>query len=553
MMREPRVQDPVRRRRIALFLSAVSVGLLPVNFSVINIALADIAHDLHATTADLQWIVNAYTLVFGGLLLTAGSLGDRFGRAHFMALGIGLLAAGSTVAAFAPSPEVLITGRAILGAGAACIGPATLSTITGLYDSPVERLRAVGIWSGAGSIGFVIGPILGGALLSMFWWGSVFLVNVPVTLALLVAVRRWVPNQSSLASTRLDPAGMLLSMAAFTMVVWATIEAPILGWASARIVGGFAAALVLLGAFVVCELRRRDPMLDLSVLRNPKVSAAMIGSSAPWFTVSGTLVLVSIMLRTTFELGPLDAGTRLVPAAVTTGLFAYFSPRIAERLGTRATVTGGLALSVFGCIVLAAIGTDHGYVVLICCLVFLAAGNSVAHAPGVGSVLTELGPARAGLASGLNNTIRQVAGAMGVATMGSLLSAGYRSELGPRLAELDLGPSATSRAEGSITGAIDVAAGLDGGRGNDLVRAAEDAFATGFRAAAIAGAVVCAVGMALAARYLPPRKAPGGYIVARSSPPPTVGERAAEATATPEVAPLTVVGVEGLEPPTSAL
>ncbi len=425
-----------------MVVASVSVGLLPVNLSMINIALADIAHDLHATTADLQWIVNAYTLVFGSLLLTAGSLGDRFGRARVLEFGLGLLAAGSLVAAFAPDPTVLVVGRAILGMGAACVGPATLSTITSLYDAPREKLRAVGIWSAAGSLGLVVGPIISGVLLSAFWWGSIFLVNVPFAAALLVATRRWVPNQTNRSSSRLDPGGMLLSTAAFTAFVWATIEAPILGWTDPTIIAGFVGAALLLAAFIACELRREDPMLDLSLLRNPRVSAAMTASSVPWFTMSGALVLVSIMLRTTFHLGPLAAGVRLVPPAMVTGCFAFLSPRIAERIGTRATVIGGLASVVAGCFLFATIGVDHGYPALLASLALMCAGNSVSHSPGVGSVLTELGPARAGLASGLNNTMRQVAGGMGVAVMGSLLSAGYRAELGPRLADLELGAAA---------------------------------------------------------------------------------------------------------------
>ena len=278
-LRDPAVAH--RRRWLTLLVLCISLIVIILDNTILNVAIPTLAHPtaqggLGATASQLQWIVDAYTLVFAGLLLTAGSLGDRFGRYRCLTIGLAVFGVGSTLSAFAPSAGFLILTRATMGIGGAFIMPSTLSVITNMFTDPAERGKAIGIWAGVSALGLGLGPISGGFLLEHFWWGSVFIVNVPIVITGLVLGYLLVPESSDPSHGRLDPVGALLSVVSLGSLLWAVIEAPSKGWSSAPILAGFAIGAVLLGAFFAWELHSEHPMLDMAFFENPRFSAASV-------------------------------------------------------------------------------------------------------------------------------------------------------------------------------------------------------------------------------------------------------------------------------------
>src|SRR6476661_4222567 len=258
------VQD---RRWLTLLVLCISLIVITLDNTILNVALPTLSRPttdggLGATASQLQWMVDAYVLVFAGLLLTAGSLGDRFGRYRFLATGLAIFGIGSLLSAFAPSANALIATRALMGVGGAFIMPATLSIITNVFTDPAERGKAIGVWAGVSALGIGLGPITGGILLEHFWWGSIFIVNVPIVIAGLVLGYFLIPESSDPSHGRLDPVGALLSVVSLGSLLWAVIEAPSKGWSSPPILAGFAIGAVLLGAFFAWEINSRHPMLD---------------------------------------------------------------------------------------------------------------------------------------------------------------------------------------------------------------------------------------------------------------------------------------------------
>src|SRR3954470_18377014 len=290
-LRDPEIA--YRRRWITLLVLCISLVVIVLDNTILNVALPTLAHPtsqggLGATASQLQWIVDAYTLVFAGLLLTAGSLGDRFGRYRFLAIGLAIFGIGSALSAFASSPEMLIGTRAIMGVGGAFIMPATLSIITNVFTDPAERGKAIGIWAGVSAVGIGLGPITGGVLLEHFWWGSVFTVNVPIVIAGLVLGYFLVPESRDPEHAALDPLGAVLSIFALGSLLWAIIEAPGKGWTATPILAGFAIGIVLLVAFFAWELHTPHPMLDIRFFENPRFSAASGAITLVFLALFGT-------------------------------------------------------------------------------------------------------------------------------------------------------------------------------------------------------------------------------------------------------------------------
>jgi len=299
-LRDP---DTVQARRwLTLLVLCISLIVITVDNTILNVAIPTLAHSksdggLGATASQLQWIVDAYTLVFAGLLLTAGSLGDRFGRYRFLALGLGVFGVGSAMSAFASGPTMLIMTRGLMGIGGACIMPSTLSIITNVFTDPAERGKAIGIWAGVSALGIGLGPILGGVLLEHFWWGSVFIVNVPIVVAGLVLGFFLIPESRDPNHSPLDPVGAVLSIGALGSLLWSIIEAPSHGWGSGVIVAGFVLGVVLLASFFVWELRTPNPMLNLRFFQNPRFSAASGAITLVFLSLFGTLFLLTQYLR----------------------------------------------------------------------------------------------------------------------------------------------------------------------------------------------------------------------------------------------------------------
>src|SRR3954452_5585214 len=331
--------DP--HRWVALVVLCVSLLVIVIDNTIVNVALPTLVRDLQADISQLQWVVDAYTLVFAGLLLLAGTLGDRYGRRRTLLLGLAVFGVASTAAAFAGGVSQLVLARAVMGAGAAFIMPATLSLLTSVFTDVRERAMAIGIWAATAGVGVALGPVVGGFLLEHFWWGSVFIVNVPIVAAAIITSRLLVPESRDSVDRKVDGTGALLSGLGLVTFVWAIIEAPAKGWTAPEVLGAFAVSVVALGAFVLWERRVDEPLLDVRLFRNARFTAASITVMVLFFALFGFLFVSTHYLQLVLGYSPLAAGVRALPYAGAMIVFAIGSSALVERLGTKRVVTVG--------------------------------------------------------------------------------------------------------------------------------------------------------------------------------------------------------------------
>jgi MFS family permease len=415
--------------------------------------------------------------------------------------------ASSAVAAWSGGATALIACRAAMGVGAACILPATLSIVTNVFTVPKERAQAFGWWTAAGGVGLTLGPVIGGALLSHFWWGSVFLVNVPFVIVAVAAGWWAIPESRNPEAARLDPVGVILSIIGVSGLVWATIEAPTHGWGSRTTLASFAGALVVLGCFVRWENHCAAPMLELAFFRNLRFSIAALAASAGHFAFSGTLFVLTQELQFILGYSPAAAGIRLTPLAAMFVVLGLVSPRVAERIGTKVTVAMGLSIFAIGLLVLSMAQADWGYGPLVVPMLVIGVGFGLMLAPATEAIMGSLPREKAGLGSGTSSTTRQLAIASGVAVCGSLLASRYDAVLAERTEGLPLSRGALDEAHRSVGGALQVARDVGGATGRSLDEAARVAFVHGMRAGLLAGVAFLVVTAALTLRYLPARAA----------------------------------------------
>jgi EmrB/QacA subfamily drug resistance transporter len=501
-------QETIYRRRwgtlVVLCLSLLVIGL---DNTILNVALPTLGRDLHASISQLQWIVDAYTLVFAGLLLTAGSLGDRFGRKYALSAGLVIFGIGSTLSAFSGSAGVLISTRALMGVGGAFIMPATLSILTNTFLEPRERAKAIGIWAGVSGLGIAIGPVVGGWLLQHFWWGSVFLINIPVVIIALATGRVLVPNSRDPSSPRLDPVGAVLSITGLTALLWAIIEAPSHGWGSTEIIIAYAIAAVVLTAFVAWELHTDHPMLNVRFFQNPRFTAASAAVTLVFFALFGSLFLITQYLQNVRNYTALQAGLRMAPIALMLMIAAPASSAVVRRLGSKIVVSGGLFLVAIGLALFATLQVHSGYERVLLAILVLGLGMGFTMAPATDSIMGALPRAKAGVGSAVNDTTRQVGGALGVAILGSILSSTYASHMASALAGHAIPTAAASAAKDSIGGALAVAAVVGGAPGKALADAARHSFVAGMQPAVLAAAAVALLGALVVILFLPARAA----------------------------------------------
>jgi EmrB/QacA subfamily drug resistance transporter len=493
-------EKPYQRRWAALAVLALSLVVIGMDNTILNVALPTLVRDLDASASQLQWMVDAYVLVFAGLLLTMGALGDRFGRKLVLDLGLLVFVAGSVASAWAGSPEVLIATRAAMGVGGAMIMPATLSIITDTFPA-AERERAIGVWAGMAGLGIVLGPVVGGWLLEHFWWGSVFLVNVPVVAVALLAGWVLVPESKDPRATPLDPIGALLSMAGLGSLVYAIIEAPDNGWTDPVTLWALGAGGVLLALFVAWELRTPHPMLQIGLFRNPRFSAASAAITLVFFALFGTIFVLQQHLQFVLGYDALEAGSRLLPVA-TLVLAAPLAARLSERVGTKAVVTAGLVVVTTGLWLISRVEVADGYAPVAWSLAVLGLGMGATMAPATASVMGSLPLAKAGVGSAMNDTTRQVGGALGVAVLGSVLSSSYRDAVAPALAGLP--GQAAAAAHDSLGAALGVAGSL-GAAGGTLAQAARGAFVDAMGDVALVAAAAALLGALITLVLLPAR------------------------------------------------
>jgi EmrB/QacA subfamily drug resistance transporter len=493
------------RRWWALAVMCLSLLVITLDNTILNVALPALVRDIHASTSQLQWIVDGYTLVFAGLLLTTGSIGDRFGRKGALGVGLGVFCAGSVLSALAGSPSQLMFTRALMGVGGALIMPATLSLLTNIFSDPKERGRAIGVWAAVAGAGGAVGPVLGGFLLQHFWWGSVFLINVPVTIIALVAGRFLLPSSRDPGAPRLDPVGALLSVAGLVLVLWAIIEAPTKGWSEISVIGGFAAGALVLAGFVVWELRSDHPMLDVRFFENRRFTAANAAITMVFFAMFGSMFLITQYLQTVLGFSALGAGVRMLPMAGLMLVVAPMAPRLVERVGTKQVVGSGLVLVAVGLAMASTVPAQNGYVHLLLAMGMLAVGMGLVMAPATESVMGSLPPSKAGVGSAMNDTTRQMGGALGVAIIGSVFATSYRPGIASKLAALHVPAETIAQARDSIGGALGAVAKLPEPVARAAAALAKAEFVHALRFSLLAGSFVVLIAAVVVFAFLPAR------------------------------------------------
>jgi EmrB/QacA subfamily drug resistance transporter len=426
----------------------------------LNVALPTLVTDLHASASSLQWVVDAYSLVFAGLLLTAGSLGDRYGRKLALNTGLVLFGGAATLATFAGSSSQLIAARAVMGIGAALVMPATLSVLAHVFP-PNERPRAIAIWAGFAGVGAAAGGVISGWLLQHFWWGSIFLTNVGVVVVALIAGAFLIPSSKDERKPALDPVGAVLSIAGLGVLIYSIIEAPTRGWLSPATLLTAAGAVVLLAAFAAWELRSANPMLDLRFFRIPRFAAATSTITLIFFMMFGTFFVLTQYLQSVLGYTPLQAGVRVLPWAAAYMASATLSARAVERFGQRAVVSAGLVIVGIGLAILTRGGVHANYAIIAGSLVVTAVGMGLTTAPSTGAIMVSLPLDKAGVGSAVNDTTRELGGALGVAVFGSLLASRYHATIGSHLASVPASAqSAVHQASASLGAALQSAGPL---------------------------------------------------------------------------------------------
>ncbi|MBF6159838.1 MFS transporter [Nocardia cyriacigeorgica] len=419
-------------RFLALAVICLAELLVVLDNTIVNVALPSIGVELSTGVSGLQWVVDAYTLTFAGLLLAFGNLGDRYGRRKVMTIGLIGVAAMSVVGALSTSLDGVIAARAAMGVFAAAVFPATLALVINIFTDRRERALAIAAWTAMAGFAIAIGPISGGWLLEHFSWHSVFWINVPVALAALIATVLWVPESRSSEVGRLDLAGIALSIAGITLLVWAIIEAPHYGWLSATTLIAGAGGLALLAAFIGWELRTRAPILDMRLFRNRRFSLPALAIAVGYFSMFGFLFLITQYFQGVREYTPLEFGIASLPFAFSVAIGAPVATLLAQRLGTTPVIVFGLLLTGLGLYLGGQVTVDSGYLTdVLPSMVSMALGLAIVQGPATESIMSSLPLNEAGAGSAVNDTTREFGGTLGVAVLGSIVASYYTTKVAP--------------------------------------------------------------------------------------------------------------------------
>jgi EmrB/QacA subfamily drug resistance transporter len=482
-----------------LFLALFGVS---VDNTILTIALPTLARDLSASASQLQWIVDAYVLLFAGLLLVAGAISDRYGRRRALITGLTLFGLGSAVAPLVTDANQLIALRAFMGLGAALTMPSTLSILADIFPAD-ERPKAIAAWSAVSGLGIVVGPLLGGWLLEHFAWPAVFVVNIPLVVVGIAATLALVPESRAPGRVPLDPVGALLSVAGLGAVVYGIIEVPGRGWTDPAIVASLAAGALLVVAFVAWERRQAHPMLDVQLFRDRRFSAASLSVTLTFFSLMGALFFLTQYLQVVLGLSAFETGLRFLPIAAGVILAAPFSAQLTARIGTRLTAAIGLAVVGIGLGLVATLGVASSDAHIAGVLFVASVGMGLAMTPATDAIMAALPKAKLGVGSAVNDTTRQVGGALGVAVLGSLAAGSYAAAIGPLAGTLP--PDAGAIVRDSIAGASAVAGAIGGAAGEALLGAARQAFVDAMAWTSVLGAGIALAGAATALAFLPDR------------------------------------------------
>jgi EmrB/QacA subfamily drug resistance transporter len=483
------VESSKGKRRAVLAVVSLALAVVMGMAVSLSVALPDMARNIGATQTQLQWIVNAYAVVFAGLLLPAGALGDRHGRRGVLLAGLLVFGAASAGAVFVDSPGALIALRTASGVGAAMIMPMTLSIVTSVFP-PDERAGAVGVWAGVAGAGTFASLLVSGALLEFFSWPSIFALSVVLAALALVGTAALVPTSRDPEHASLDPAGAVLSVAGIAGVVFAIIEGPTLGWASPTVVAAFVVGVLALVAFVLWELRSKRPMLDPRHFLVRPFSAGTLSITMSHVAIFGLLFVALQYLQQILGYSPLVSGLAVLPMVAAFAL-SPTAAHLSERVGPGPVIAGGLALAAAGLGVLATLGSGSSYWHVLGGFVLTGAGMALSAAPATNAIVAALPQGKQGVASAVNDLSRELGGVLGVAILGSVLNAGYRTGLAD--AARGVPREALARAQESLVSALGVAGQLGGREGERLADAAREAFVGGLSASLLAGAVVLVV------------------------------------------------------------
>jgi EmrB/QacA subfamily drug resistance transporter len=498
-----------RHKGWILFSLCLAALIINVDVTIVNVTLPSLVRELDATTTDLQWVVDAYSLVFAALILAAGSLSDRIGRKGVLLGGLGVFAAGTFAGSLATSPDQLIAARAVMGIGAAAIFPATLSLIANIFTERGERAKAIGLWGATTGVGIAAGPIIGGWLLEHFWWGSVFLFMMPVAVVIAGVIGSLVPTSKDPAAPPLDLRGLLLSTAGMAVLIFSIIEAPEWGWSSSSTVAAMALGISILAVFVAMERRTARPMLDVALFKDMRFTAASGSITVGFFTLAGFTFLITQYFQFVKGYSPLGTGLRLLPVATSVAAAAIIGTKLAVRVGNKAVVASGLAM--FGVTLLWIAGvasptTPYGIIAMQ--MVLGGSGLGLISAPATEAIMGAVPAAKAGVGSAVNDATRLFGATLGVAVIGSIAASLYASRLGTAM-PVDVPASTAVAAEGSVgSGLIAARQLIESGltsTGHDLSVAAVDAFLHSLAGALRVAGSVAIAGSLLATSFLPSR------------------------------------------------
>lgn len=498
------------KRWAALGFLAVSLLVIALDNTVLNLALPSISKDLGATASGLQWIVDAYTLVFAGLLLTMGSIGDRFGRKRMLQGGLIVFGLFSLGAALSRSTEMLIAMRALMGIGAAAIMPSTLSLLTSTFRDNRERAQAIALWSATFGLGMGIGPLVGGFLLAHFSWSSVFYINLPVVAIGLIGGYFFIRDSKADNPRRVDVPGFALSIIGLFALVYAIIQAGVDGWTATNVLWGFGAAFVFLSIFIWWELHTTHAMLPLRFFKNMSFTGANVSLTLVFFALFGVSFSMSQYLQSVHGYTPLQSGIRLLPMALGSFVGATFSARVAQRVGTKVTVGVGILLASSGLFYLsrvAAVDTSYGLIALGLSITALGIGTTMS--PATNSIMGSIPVDEAGVGSAMNDTTRQIGGALGVAVLGTLLNSAYLSQINSVSWPSILPAQALAAIRGSIQGAHAVALRIPVPQvSQEIISLSNQAFVTGMVHALTVASVIMAITAVIAFIIVPAKIRP---------------------------------------------
>ncbi len=489
------------RRWATLAVLCLSVLIVVVDNTIVNVALPTLVRDLHASTTSLQWVVDAYTLTLAGLLVTFGSLGDRFGRHRFLGGGLLIFALGSALAAFSNSSDQLIASRVVMGVGAAAVMPTTLSILTFVFVDAHERVKAIALWSAVTGLGVAVGPTLGGWLLTHYTWSSIFVVNLPIVAIAVVAGHFLVPKTQVVNTHALDLLGAALLALSLVSIVYSIIEAPNSGWLSSRTIFAFCVGLVVMVWWIIWELRNVHPMVDLHIFTNARFAVASFAITMIFLALFGWLFLFTQQLQFVMGYTPLQAGVRALPFALGIGLASPIAVALTVRVGTKVVVVLGLIVMALGFVMVSTSAITTSFAFLVSASVVVAVGMGLAITPATESIMGSLPSAQSGVGSAMNDTTRELGGALGVAVMGSITATIFKSQL--RLGALPAIDAASARS--SLGAAVTIGSRATPDIGGPLVRSARHAFLIGADRATLVAAFAALVGAAVSAIYLPAR------------------------------------------------